>query len=70
VTSYKIEGAEAIFNFVLYPFIASIGAAGSSFILDKIRSSYLYVHQLRNSSLVRKSKKNLTESNSVSRELL
>ena len=52
----KMEGAEEIFKFIIYPLISSVAASSSTFLLDKIRSSYLYVHQLRNSSLVRKSK--------------
>lgn len=54
----------------IFPLLASIGASISTFLPDKCRSYYMHVHHLRNSALVKRSKRNLLESKSITKELI
>lgn len=57
------------FDYLIAPFLASLGASSSTFLIDKLRSAYVHVHMLRNTSIVKKSKRQLMEHSSPTKEV-
>ena len=59
-TYYRLSqgsnNSENLANFMVYPFLASLAASSSTFLIDKLRSAYLFVHLSRATAIVRKSK--------------
>ena len=58
----SIGQRQKAFDYLIAPFLASLGASSSTFLIDKLRSAFVHVHMLRNTSLVKRSKKQLMES--------
>lgn len=60
---------QKVLDYLIAPFLASLGASSSTFLIDKLRSAYVHVHMLRDTSIVKRSKKQLMESVSPTREV-
>lgn len=65
----SIGQRQKVYDYLLAPILASLGASSSTFLIDKLRSAYVHVHMLRNTALVKRSKKQLMESLSPTREI-
>lgn len=66
----SIGQKQKVLDYLIAPFLASLGASSSTFLIDKLRSIYVHVHMLRDTSIVKRSKKQLMESLSPTREVL